>query len=195
MQMKLLREEKVTASDLDGALLAAQRLARLTQDLLDTARLEHGLFELELTPVELSDLVHEVARLCSTPSTEVRVEAKGKVTAICDGDRLRQALENVVLNAVRHSPRGVPVTMSVAPSSDSASVTIRVSDGGPGIKPELLPHLFDRFVAEGPTRGLGLGLYLARRIAVAHGGTLNASSALGAGAEFSFTLPVEGPAL
>lgn len=193
LQLKLRRDEKLQASDVDGALLAAQRLARLTQDLLDSARLEHGLFALELTPVELTGLVTDVARLCSTPSTPVQVDASGKIMAICDASRLRQALENVVLNAVRHSPPQVPVTLRVEHPDPSDSVVIRIVDCGPGIKPELLPHLFDRFVAEGPSRGLGLGLYLARRIALAHGGKLEVESKLGSGAKFSFTLPVEGP--
>jgi two-component system, OmpR family, sensor kinase len=195
LQMKLARQEPVLARDLDSALLAAQRLARLTQDLLDTARLEHGLFELELTPVELTDLVSDVARLCASPGIDVRVDAPAKVTAICDGNRLRQALENVVMNAVRYSPRGSSVTISVVPESEAGTVVVRVADRGPGIEPELLPHLFDRFVAKGPSKGLGLGLYLAKRIALAHGGTLAAHSQVGAGAEFSFTLPVEGPPL
>jgi signal transduction histidine kinase len=193
LQLKLQREEKIRPSDVDGALLAAQRLARLTQDLLDIARLEHDLFEVELMPVELSGLVTEVARLCQTPSTPIRVDTPPKITAICDGNRLRQALENVVLNAVRHSPRGAPVSIDITLDSEADTVRLRISDAGPGIKPELLPHLFERFVAEGPARGLGLGLYLARRIALAHGGSLEVDSKLGSGSEFSFVLPLAGP--
>lgn len=193
LQLKLLREEKLQPSDVDGALLAAQRLARLTQDLLDTARLEHGLFELELTPVEVSALVTDVARLCETPSTPVRVQTPGKIVAICDSNRLRQALENVLLNAVRHSPRGTPVSIIVALDPAGAFVSVRIVDAGGGIKPELLPHLFERFVSEGPSRGLGLGLYLARRIALAHGGNLEVKSKVGSGSEFSFILPLAGP--
>ena len=193
LQLKLLRDEKVRATDVDGALLAAQRLARLTQDLLDTARLEHGLFELDLTPVELHSLVADVARLCASPGTEVRVGSFEKVSVIGDGNRLRQALENVVMNAVRHSPRGTAVSIDVVLSSQVGTVTIRVKDNGPGIRPELLAHLFERHVAEGPSRGLGLGLYLAHRITAAHGGALEVRSQVGQGAEFSFVLPLLGP--
>jgi signal transduction histidine kinase len=67
-----------------------------------------------------------------------------------------------------------------------------VADKGPGIRPELLPHLFERFVADGSTRGLGLGLYLAQRVAAAHGGRLEVQSELGAGSEFKIILPLEG---
>jgi signal transduction histidine kinase len=194
LQLKLQREEKIQPTDVDGALLAAQRLARLTQDLLDTARLEHGLFEVELMPVDLSGLVAEVAHLCETAVTPVHVQIPPRITAICDGNRLRQALENVVLNAVRHSAPGGAVSIGVSSDLDAGTVSLRVTDSGPGIKPELLPHLFERFVAEGPARGLGLGLYLAHRIALAHGGALQVQSKLGAGAEFSFVLPLAGPA-
>jgi two-component system, OmpR family, sensor kinase len=193
LQLKLSRGEPVRAADLDAALLSTQRLARLTQDLLDAARLEHGLFELELAPVDVNDLMSDIARLCATSHVEVRLEAPERLTIIADGGRLRQAVENVLLNAIRHSPRGSAVILSVEVDSQSDTVTLRVKDTGPGIKPELLPHLFDRFVAEGPAKGLGLGLYLARRIAVAHGGTLDVKSQLGAGAEFSFRLPLAGP--
>jgi two-component system, OmpR family, sensor kinase len=72
-------------------------------------------------------------------------------------------------------------------------VHIVVSDDGPGIPPELLPHLFERFVSSRRTPGIGLGLYLAQRIVVAHGGSLRAESTLGAGAQFHFELPCEGP--
>ncbi len=193
LQLKLRREEKLRPSDVDAALLAAQRLARLTQDLLDTARLEHGLFELDLAPVELSMLVADVAGLCASPSTEVRVDVSLDVTAICDANRLRQALENVTLNAVRHSPRGALVKVGVLRETDDPTVRIRVTDSGPGIHPDLIPHLFERFVSEGPSRGLGLGLYLAQRIALAHGGRLEVASTVGSGSQFTFVLPLEGP--
>jgi signal transduction histidine kinase len=67
-----------------------------------------------------------------------------------------------------------------------------VADKGPGIRPELLPHLFERFVADGSTRGLGLGLYLAQRVASAHGGRIEVTSELGVGSEFRIFLPLEG---
>jgi signal transduction histidine kinase len=193
LQLKLGRGEPVQASSLDAILLGTQRLARLTQDLLDAARLEQGLFELNLAPVDIRELTSDVARLCATPSTEVRVSAPERLTVIADSSRLSQALENVVLNAVRHSPAGAPVLLGVEVGSESATVTLRITDSGPGIEPALLPHLFERFVAEGSSKGLGLGLYLARSIALAHGGVLEAKSQLGCGAEFYFVLPIAGP--
>jgi signal transduction histidine kinase len=181
------------AAPLDAAILGVQRLARLTQDLLDSVRLERGLFELELEPTDLSQLIRDVAALCATPSVEVRVNTPAEVTAIVDASRLRQALENVVMNGVRYSPRGAPLQLSLDVASEAGCATIRVTDSGPGIRPELLPHLFDRFVAEGATRGLGLGLYLAHRVAQAHGGSLRVESRLGSGSRFTFVLPLDGP--
>jgi signal transduction histidine kinase len=193
LRLRLGRGETLDATSLDPALLGVQRLARLTQDLLDSARLEQGLFELELAPCDLSQLVRDIAALCTTPKVEVRVEAPPQLIVIADTDRLRQALENVIMNGVRYSPAGAPLQVAVELAPEAGNVSIRVSDSGPGIRPELLPHLFGRFVAEGTTRGLGLGLYLAHRVAAAHGGGLEVKSRLGSGSQFTFWLPLEGP--
>jgi signal transduction histidine kinase len=141
----------------------------------------------------LSQLVRDIAALCATPTVEVRVDAPEQLIAIADVDRLRQALENVIMNGVRFSPAGSALKLTVNVAPDSDNVTIVVVDSGPGIRPELLPHLFERFVAEGSTRGLGLGLYLAHRVARAHGGSLDVKSRLGSGSRFTFVLPLEGP--
>jgi two-component system, OmpR family, sensor kinase len=98
----------------------------------------------------------------------------------------------VIMNGVRYSPAGAPLQVSVEPDMGPQNVTIRVVDNGPGIRPELLPHLFERFVADGSTRGLGLGLYLAQRVASAHGGRIEVKSELGVGSEFRIFLPLEG---
>ena len=83
------------------------------------------------------------------------------------------------------------MTVEHVPEGNRARVV--VSDEGSGISPELLPHLFERFVSTRPKQGIGLGLYLAERISVAHGGSLRVESVLGAGAHFHFDLPCEGP--
>lgn len=190
LRLLVLQGEVIEVAQLDAAVASVQRLSRLTQDLLDSARLEQGLFALELAPVDVSALAQEVGQLCSSGSGRVHVEAPAELVLIADANRLRQALENVVLNGVKHS-RGKPVI--IAMSSDAQAVTIRVSDQGSGIEPSLRERLFDRFVAAGPARGLGLGLYVARRIAEAHGGTLDVAST-SSGSEFSFRLPTALPA-
>jgi len=192
LRLRASQGETIEAAQLDSAMMGVRRLARLTQDLLDSARLEQGLFELQLAPVDLSQLVGDVAALCSTPAVEVQVEAPPRLIGIADANRLRQALENVIMNGVRHSPAGAALRVIIETEAASRSVIIRVQDTGPGIRPELLPHLFERFVAEGRTRGLGLGLYLASRVASAHGGRLEVKSQLGRGSEFTLSLPLEG---
>jgi two-component system, OmpR family, sensor kinase len=193
LRLRASSGDTIEPAQLDPAVLGVQRLARLTQDLLDSARLEQGLFELELEPVDLSQLVRDVAELCATPGVAVQVEAPPGLTAIADSGRLRQALENVISNGIRYSAAGAPLRISVEPEPASRGVRIRIKDTGPGIRPELLPHLFERFVSEGATRGLGLGLYLAQRVAAAHGGKLEVESRLGVGSTFTLSLPLEGP--
>src|SRR5687768_5454050 len=97
------------------------------------------------------------------------------------------------MNGVRFTPDGAALQVSDQPAPESGNVAIAITDAGPGIRPELLPHLFERFVAEGAARGLGLGLYLAHRVARAHGGSLDVRSRLGNGSQFIFALPLEGP--
>jgi two-component system OmpR family sensor kinase len=112
---------------------------------------------------------------------------------VADPDRLRQALENVLANALQHSPVGAAVGVAIVREqrSDGLWAVVSVQDQGPGIAPELLPRLFTRFAAGPQSVGLGLGLYLAHSIAAAHGGTLTVASTPGAGDCFQFALRLE----
>ena len=114
-----------------------------------------------------------------------------QVVVAADPDRLKQCLENIVSNAIRHSPRGGSVTIEIGRQkrTEGEVARIEVRDQGPGIPDEMLPRIFERFSAGPGSPGLGLGLYLARRIAGAHGGELTASSPPGAGARFTLLLP------
>ncbi|HZG69138.1 MAG TPA: HAMP domain-containing sensor histidine kinase, partial [Herpetosiphonaceae bacterium] len=172
-----------------------KRMERMLSDLLDTTRLDQGLFELTLEPVDLGVLVRETADLLRSPAATIDVRAPGDLMAVADANRLRQALENLVGNALRHSPDGMPVIVELVTESraDGSWVVITVQDAGPGIAPDLLPRLFTRFASGGNTKGLGLGLYLARGIAVAHGGTLTADAIPGKGASFRLALPLSHP--
>ena len=180
--------------DAQSALAGLARLQRLIRDLLDVARLEQGLFTLSRVPTDLVELVRDTGAGFSIGTTEVVVRAS--VDELCidvDPERLRQALENLLSNATKHSPPGVPVRVEVGAThhADQAMATITVRDQGPGIPPEVLPRLFTRFAAGGTTAGLGLGLYLAHGIATAHGGMLKAESTAGAGAQFILALPLD----
>ena len=168
------------------------RLGRMLSDLLDTTRLEQGLFDLTLEPVNLAALVAETADLLRSPTATIKVLTPGVLTAMADGPRLRQVLANLLSNALRFSPDGMPVVVEVSSErrEDATWAVISVQDAGPGIAPDLLPRLFTRFASAGGNKGLGLGLYLARGIAVAHGGTLTVDSTPGKGASFRLTLPL-----
>ncbi|HYJ10780.1 MAG TPA: HAMP domain-containing sensor histidine kinase [Polyangiaceae bacterium] len=192
LKMRLTAGKPIAASDLDVALAAVGRLARLTNELLDLTRLDQGLFVLELAPVDLVPLLREVARVFSSPEVEVRLTAPDSLTMLGDAVRLRQALENVIANGVRHSPPERPLEVTVTEQRDPPQVRIDVVDQGPGIPPDLLSKLFERFVTSRRSKGLGLGLYLAERVAAAHGGSLSVNSTLGSGAQFTFLLPLEG---
>ncbi|HZI09274.1 MAG TPA: GAF domain-containing sensor histidine kinase [Myxococcus sp.] len=177
--------------DADGALVALKALTRLISDLLDVGRLDQGLFALRPAPVDVVAVAQEVAGCLRSPGREVAYRGPRELVVIADGDRLRQALENLTANALKYSPAGVPVGLDVQEQqrAEGRWVRIAVTDMGPGIAPEMLSTLFERF-ARGPgSTGLGLGLYLARRIAMAHGGTLEVTSKPGDGTRFELALP------
>jgi len=176
----------------ERASTALQRLSRLVADLLDVGRLEEGLFSLSFRPVDLVALVNEIATMLRTPDADILVGVPEELWIEADPDRLRQALENLLTNALRYSPAGVPVTLRVdLQTRDHGEwVVITVQDQGPGISPEMQPRIFDRFSFGSGSTGLGIGLYLARGIAEAHGGELTLDSSPGQGAAFHLSLPV-----
>lgn len=187
------REQDVRYAD--QIALAHARLRGMIAVLLDAGRLEQGLFALEPRPVDLAALVQETVETLRTPEADVTVRGPHEVVAErVDPERLRQALENIVSNALAHAPEGTPVVVEVAEEqrAEGAWAVLAVRDEGPGIAPDLLPTLFDRFAREAGSSGLGLGLYLARGIATAHGGTLTVESRLGAGTTFRLALPLAG---
>ncbi|AUX40621.1 sensor histidine kinase [Sorangium cellulosum] len=181
--------------DLERASDSVARLGRLVSDLLDVGRLEQGLFDIVPQPMDLVALAKDTAAGLGTPSVEVRVQGPPELVIVADKVRLRQALDNLVSNAIKHSPKGnwvlLRITNDLREGKEYAHVD--VIDHGAGVPPELLPRIFDRFVTGGKASGLGLGLYLASRIAAAHGATLTVSSNPGDGATFRLSLLVTGP--
>jgi signal transduction histidine kinase len=177
--------------DADAALKTVDRLTRMISDLLDVARIDQGLFRIEAQPVRLAELATDVARMLSTVQHPIHLEAAEEVVVAADPERLRQTLENLFGNAIQHSPGDAPINVVVSGQqrADGAWGVLDVRDEGPGIPPERLPRIFERFVAGERSHGLGLGLYLARRVAVAHGGDLTVESPPGQGAHFTLSLP------
>ena len=136
----------------------------------------------------------ELIQVFSTAEHAITLKVHEETHVLADGARVRQCLENLLANAVKHSARNAPVTVVVGKEKREDGVWARVDviDEGPGIAPELLPRIFERFVAGPKSRqndGLGLGLYLAKRIASAHGGDLTAESSPGKSTRFTLYLP------
>lgn len=181
------------ADDSTAALGGISRLNALLTNLLDLARLDEGLFELHIEPVELVTLLHEAARVLSTHEHEVIVKASEAVIVAADPVRIRQCIDNLLSNAIKHSPDNTVVSVFVSHMSKDGRAwgRVEVVDEGPGIPDDLAPHIFERYVTgRGETGGVGLGLYIAKRIAAAHGGDLTADRHPGRGARFTLTLPL-----
>jgi len=171
------------------------RLAALIGDVLDTSRIEAGTFSYVFTDVDLGRLVEEAVATSSVGQDEVRLRADvvGPLPAVRgDRERLRQVLTNLIENAVKYSLEGDEVAVTVRPENGVVRVT--VSDHGPGIPHDQQRLIFEKFgradVAGGSKPGTGLGLFIARSIAEAHGGTLDVRTPPAGGATFELTLPV-----
>jgi signal transduction histidine kinase len=172
-------------------------MTSIVEDLLLLARSDSGAIELERVPIDLGDVAADGASALSKPATDrgVRVEVDPQ-PAMISGDpaRLRQLVMILVDNAIRYSPAEGRVGVQVR--ADGGGAALVVEDDGPGIRPEDLPHLFERFYrAPGaPGGGTGLGLAIASWIVNRHGGRIEAANRTEGGARFVVHLPAAGPA-
>ena len=171
----------------------SERMTVLVDDLLLLARLDEGR-PLERERVELDDVVGEAVEMAQTvePERPIRLQAESAVV-IGDRDRLRQIVDNLLANVRTHTPPATAVHVSVR--CDNSSAEIAVSDSGPGLEPDQLAHVFERFYRADPSRarasgGVGLGLSIVAAVASAHGGTVDARSEPGQGATFTIALPL-----
>ncbi|MGB2953069.1 MAG: ATP-binding protein [Gaiellaceae bacterium] len=172
------------------------RLAALVGDVLDTSRIDAGTFGYTFTNVDVGELVHESVATAGLSQDEVHVQAEvPPALPVVRGDpsRLRQVLTNLIDNAVKYSPVGGEV--AVRAYGEDTKVLIAVRDQGPGIAKEdqkLIFEKFGRVDAPGVAKpGTGLGLFIARSIAEAHGGSLEVTSVPERGAMFTLSLPAE----
>jgi two-component system, OmpR family, sensor kinase len=167
------------------------RLQRLIADLLDIGRIEQGVFTVSRQPVNLSEVAREAASALQTAEFRVEIQAPDELVVMVDPNRIEQAIANLLSNARRHAP-GSPVLVFIEceQQGDTLWASLNVQDRGPGIAPEVVPHLMKRFVRGRHSQGLGIGLYLARSIAEAHGGTLEVTSTVGQGTTFRLRVPV-----
>ncbi|MFU8839827.1 MAG: sensor histidine kinase [Nitriliruptoraceae bacterium] len=172
------------------------RMRELVEDLLALARLEEGA-PLTQTPVDVSALAADACASAAAldPDAAVELDAPEARTVVGDPRLLRRAIGNLVSNAVRHTPPGTRVEVTVRDLG--ASIEVEVRDHGPGIDPALLPRVFDRFVQGEPSRsasGSGLGLSIVQAVATEHGGRATAANAPDGGAVLTLRLPTTAPA-
>jgi signal transduction histidine kinase len=169
----------------------ADRLAGLVGEVFDTSRIDADSFTYSFADVDVAALVEEsVAAATAGGEVEVVPHVADELPAVRgDRARLRQLLANLIDNAVKYSPSGAAV--EVGASAANGRVVVRVTDHGEGITPEDQELIFERFGrVQGTSQpGTGLGLYISRTIAEAHGGSLGVSSAPGRGSTFTLTLP------
>jgi PAS domain S-box-containing protein len=187
------------APRIQRTLRSVARLGDLVAALLDVSRLGAGRLGLRREAVDLGGVAAEVVARFE-PEAEraggaILLDSEAGVEGAWDRFRIEQVITNLVANALRHAP-GTPVRVRLR--RHGARCVLTVDDDGPGIAASVLPRLFQRF-AQGPDArqlgGLGLGLYLARSIVEAHGGTLTAENRPAGGARFAVSLPMAAPEL
>jgi signal transduction histidine kinase len=167
-------------------------MARLLDDLQTLSTAEAGALRLHREPVEPRQLIDAAVSAFSAQANEggvgLETHVEGDLPEIgVDPVRIGEVLSNLLMNAIRHTPRGGEVRVTVSPTRDG--IEIAVSDTGSGIAPEQLPHVFDRFSRSPDSPGAGLGLAIARSLVQAHDGTIRAESGP-AGTTITLTLPL-----
>jgi signal transduction histidine kinase len=202
LQLQIQRLRKLpgddkTATGLARADRSTLRLGELVETLLDVARISTGRFTLSREEIDLADAVREVADRMTDAAANAGCEvvldlepARGAFDRV----RIEQIVTNLLGNAFKYAA-GVRVELQLR--SQGGQAVLAVSDRGPGVRPDDLPRIFNRFERASSVRhfgGMGLGLYVTQQIAVAHGGDVGAENQPGGGARFTVTLPlVEAP--
>jgi signal transduction histidine kinase len=182
-------EEPVLRKVLKGA----DQLTRLLDDLLDQARMEAGVFELEPTVLDLGALIRDVvamaAALVQEKGHELELSLPADLPLVrADQGRVTQVLNNLISNAVKYTRAGG--RLAVRARAEGAMVRVEVQDTGIGLSPEAQDKLFTRFFrVGGGEKGTGLGLSITKALVEAHGGAIGVESTLGVGSTFWFTLP------
>jgi PAS domain S-box-containing protein len=180
-------------SRVDAIVKSAQRMAGMLNDLVESALLEAGKLRLELSEVNLADMVKDLRHRLAAPydAERVRVEATYDVgPVLADAARIERVLVNLLTNALKYSAPTSEVVVRLWARPDA--VDVAVQDHGQGIAAEDVPHLFERFFRAGSSfgfEGMGLGLYTSRMLVEAHGGTIAVASVPGQGSVFQVRLP------
>lgn len=195
MSAEVLRQR--APGELQGVAAGIERsgreMSRLIADLLDAVKIEKGQFRIEPAPHHLLPIVEDAVRgaqaAADAKGVHLELRAAGEAgPLVCDGVRVGQVVGNLIGNAVKFSPVGGVVEVRL--EDDEAEVRIAVRDHGAGIPAGDVPRIFERWQAEGTAhKGTGLGLFIARSIAQAHGGRLEVVSTPGAGSTFTAVFP------
>jgi PAS domain S-box-containing protein len=173
---------------------AAERMETMIGDLLDMVTIQTGRFAIDPRPVEITELVTEVVEIYEPLAIDKGVkivrDLEAAVEVSCDRTRIVQVLGNLLGNAKKFCRAGDVI--HVRTRLDRGRVAVAVVDSGPGIPPDELPHIFEPYWSGQRVRkqGTGLGLFIAKAIVEAHGGTLTVASRVGEGTTFTFTLPI-----
>ena len=186
-----------TARAIDAIFTNATRQGRLIEELLDVSRIVAGRASFDLQTVDLGDnirgAVEAMMPLATSKGVEIRVGSTPSVSVVADPRRLEQVFLNLLSNAVKFTPAGGRITVDVGLSNGTAQIAI--ADTGAGIPAAFVPHVFERFrqadsATTRSTGGLGLGLFIARQLVEAQGGTIQAASeGMDRGATFTVALP------
>jgi two-component system phosphate regulon sensor histidine kinase PhoR len=191
-------DPEAEAMFLPKVLREVDRMVALVEDLLELAKSESGQLPLRRESFDLSAFAGQVIHMLAqrADSLDVRLEerAAGPLEIYADRNRLTQVLVNLLDNALRHTPAGGRVTVTVERGGEDAYLIVK--DNGVGIPYHDLPHIFERFYVVERSRaretsGTGLGLSIARQLLEAHGGSITAESDLGVGATFTCRIPIE----
>ena len=194
MQRRITPLDEHLAKSFQRAMRISARLGQLVDALLDVSRIATGELSLNVEPFDLCDSVREVTdrmrESAAAAQCELSLDVSGPVEGRWDRLRIEQVLMNLISNSIKYAA-GCPIRVSVAREGQTALV--QVSDSGPGIPESQLRRIFERFERAASARhygGMGLGLYVARQIAEAHGGSIGATNLVGGGACFTVSLPV-----
>jgi signal transduction histidine kinase len=202
VMIRQLQRGEVEAGDLSDAMgdvrRESARMSRLIEDLLALARVDAPPDHMRrLMPIRVDEFVSDAMRTATglAAGQHLHVAPLPSATIVADRDRMTELLLILLDNAIRHTPPGGSIVVSVEQSATTIRLSVR--DTGEGIAPEDLPHVFDRFYRAGRSRdratgGTGLGLAIAQSIARLHGGEITVASTLGSGSTFTVTLPRAG---
>jgi signal transduction histidine kinase len=177
---------------LDVLWAQAQRLNRLIDTFVDMNRIERGEFEITRGQVEITSLL-KAATSQAGAQHEISMDLPDQPLWVHgDSKRLEQVFSHILSNALRYAPQSQPIRLTCKADAGEGTVTIKVTDRGPGIPPPRLKEIFARKYAGGPLKagGLGVGLYLSKVIVEAHGGRISIESSSAKGTVVEIVLPV-----